>query len=54
LDEGLRALRLDHDAGAAAKVARWAYGQAERAAGRTWILGATFEGLIPSWRDLIP
>jgi len=54
LNEGLRALRLDHDAGAAEQVARWAYGQAERAAGRTWVLGEMFEALSRAWRSVLP
>ncbi|MDP8922522.1 MAG: HNH endonuclease [Chloroflexota bacterium] len=54
LADGLRALRLDHDADAAAKVARWAYGQAERAGGRTWVLAGTFEALTPAWRAALP
>ena len=53
LEEGLRALRFDQGADAAEKVADWAYGQAERAGGRTWVLNATFEALMPAWRSVL-
>jgi hypothetical protein len=53
LEEGLRTLRLDQGAEAAEKVAFWAYGQAERVGGRTWVLNATFEALSPAWRSVL-
>jgi hypothetical protein len=53
LDQGLRALRLDDEADAAEQIARWAYAQAERAGGRTWVLNATFEDLSPAWRSVL-
>jgi hypothetical protein len=53
LDEGLRVLRFEQGAHAAEKVAVWAYGQAERAGGRTWVLDATFEALSPAWRSVL-
>ena len=54
LTDGLRTLRLGHDADAAEKVARWAYGQAERAGGRTWVIGTTFEALTTTLRAARP
>ena len=45
--------RTRHDLGASLKIARWAYGQAHRRRGMTWVRGNVLEPLTGAWARLL-
>ncbi len=46
-------IRAPHDLDASVQIASWAFGQVERAGGRVWAGGKTYERLLTGWREVL-